>query len=168
MNIALVTARVVYTDGQGRVNLELVRHLAQSGHQVTVISSECDVELARQPGVRWLRVPVPASLKPALVREHLFAMAARLVLARAGHFDIVHANGFSLYGASDVNTSHFVHSAHLKTGGARRPGCIASEFVLFRRRDIPLRSVRELDLESSRERAAGLDFQTRQRIVFVR
>ncbi|MBW4418220.1 MAG: glycosyltransferase family 4 protein [Myxacorys californica WJT36-NPBG1] len=115
MKICIVTHKVIHTDGQGRVNYELVRYLLQQGHCVTLIATDVDLELAAKPNLVWNRVPIPAWVPSALLQNQVFALKARYILNQhANEFDIVHLNGCITYYSADVNSSHFVHSNWLK------------------------------------------------------
>jgi len=112
----MVTHTFSRTDGQGRVNLEVARHLAEAGHEVTLISTAVDPPLAALPGVAWRAVPIPSWLRGALFRYQVFALGARRAIRREpSGFDIVHLNGFIAYHPADVNASHFVHADWLKS-----------------------------------------------------
>ena len=121
--ICLVTHVVTRLDGQGRVNYELAKYLARRGHAVTLVTSAVDPELQREPGVSWIRVPMPNRI-PSLLRWGLFALVARLRLGRRSdkRFDIVHLNGAIAPVHAHVNTSHFVHAGWRRAAprGARR------------------------------------------------
>lgn len=118
--VCIVTHVVAPWDGQGRVNYELARHLVSGGHEVTLVASTVERELAAHPGIKWIRIPVPSTV-PEPVRWLAFAALARL---RVGprmltDFDIVHLNGAIAPIQADVNTSHFVHAGWRRHGPTR-------------------------------------------------
>ena len=118
--ICIVTHVVAPWDGQGRVNYELARYLAGTGHEVTLVASVVEPALAGEPAIRWLRIPVPATL-PEPIKWVVFALLARLRLDQrtlAG-FDIVHLHGAIAPIQADLNTSHFVHAGWRRHGRAR-------------------------------------------------
>jgi len=111
MNVLLVSHNIVKGDGQGRVNYELARYLANQAAQLTLVSDQLDEELARHPNIQWHRVKADKRL-PNLIRGLLWAEAARPFLeAQHQQFDIVHYNGAVAAGPHDLNTCHFVHSS---------------------------------------------------------
>ena len=55
----------------------------------------------------------------------------------------------------------------LKARGARGPRGVAAEKVLFRRRNVALRPVRQLDVEGGGQRAAGFQLQAGERVDLV-
>lgn len=115
--IGIVTHVVHPRDGQGRVNYELARYLVAHGHQVTLIASEVDPNLRRQPGIVWDRVTVPSGA-PDAVRWLIFAGKVWFRYAGRVHdqFDIMHLNGAIAPVEGDVNTSHFVHASWRRLG----------------------------------------------------
>lgn len=118
--VCIVTHVVAPWDGQGRVNYELARHLADAGHQVTLVASTVEQQLASHPGIKWIRIPVPSAV-PEPVKWLAFALLARL---RVGprmltDFDIVHLNGAIAPIQADLNTSHFVHAGWQRHGPTR-------------------------------------------------
>ena len=121
--ICLVTHLVTRLDGQGRVNYELAKYLARRGHAVTLVTSALDADLLQEPGVSWIRIPMPKRI-PALLRWGLFAITARYKLNAKSlrQFDIVHLNGAITPVPAHVNTSHFVHAGWERAAprGARR------------------------------------------------
>ena len=115
MNVALVTHKLGKGDGQGRVNYEIARAALAAGHEVWLVASEIAPELAAHRCAHPVRLgagPLPS----ALLRNQVFAARAALWLARRRHtLDVVHVNGFSAWGRSDINTAHFVHAAWLRS-----------------------------------------------------
>jgi len=115
MRIALVTHRFVKGDGQGRVNYEIARAALDAGHEIWLVAAEIAPELAARPLAHSVCLGLPL-WKPALIREQLFAIRSGFWLRRnRRRFDLVHANGFITWANADINTSHFVHSAWLRS-----------------------------------------------------
>jgi glycosyltransferase involved in cell wall biosynthesis len=115
MKIALVTHRFVRGDGQGRVNYELARAALAAGHSVAMVACEVDPQLAAQAGARTVRI-ARARVPSALLQNQLFAWRTSLWLWRhRGEYDLVHVNGFVTWARADINTSHFVHAAWLRS-----------------------------------------------------
>ena len=116
MRIAVVAQNVVYGDGQGRINLEIVRWALRAGHEVTLVSVAVDPELI-DAGATWEQVHVRR--KPILVRVAQFPMIANRIIDRLRkeeQIDCVIANGYTLTRKHDVNLSQFVHAAWLRSG----------------------------------------------------
>ena len=111
--IAIVTHRFVFGDGQGRVNLEVVRKLVGRGHAVHLISSDVDDELREHPEVTWHRIDVDG-YPSELLRNQIFARkSSRILKSFRNAVDLIVVNGAITFGASDVNAVHMVHSAWL-------------------------------------------------------
>src|ERR1700752_1895677 len=89
-----------------RQSAELVRHLIDAGHQVTVLARTCD--LAEHPRLRFVRVPTPR--RPATLAYPLFAVAASLLAVRRGGA-LLHTTGAIVFNRADVSTVHYCHRA---------------------------------------------------------
>ena len=111
MRIAVITHRVARGDGQGRVNYEVVKGALRDGHRVVVVASRVAPDLVANPHLTF--VPIRVGGWPTeLVRNQLFAWQASAWLRRhASSCDLVVANGGIIWGPTDVNVVHFVHSA---------------------------------------------------------
>jgi glycosyltransferase involved in cell wall biosynthesis len=126
MRICIVTHTLVTTDGQGRINYEIVRHLSKKGHTFVLVSTLIDPALTQLPGVTWHPVPLP-KLPTALLKYSVFGRRARKVVDAHRPYDIFQTNGDIVPGDSDVNIAMFVHSnwikspyhANWKTGGIK-------------------------------------------------
>jgi glycosyltransferase involved in cell wall biosynthesis len=111
MNVCVVTHKLIRTDGQGRVNAEVVAAMARAGHRVDVIATEMGPEFLEQRNVTWHPVPVPRWLPSKLLKYQVFALRAALVLRGLRDIDIVQLNGAIVYGGrGGVNVANFVHS----------------------------------------------------------
>ena len=100
MKVALALHRVRPTGGQDRYALELARRLAQPV-ALDLVTIEAEGDLPPAVGVRRVRAP----LRPMLLTAPLFRLRAGR-LARRGGYDLVHAVGGALPGAS-VITAQF-------------------------------------------------------------
>ena len=114
MRLVIVTHKVVHGDGQGRVNLEIVRAALARGSHVTVVASAVEPGLREHAQLSWLPIPV-AGWPSQLLRNQVFALrsARKLRRMRAGA-DVMLANGFITWVAADVNVVHMVHGAWLR------------------------------------------------------
>ncbi|AEU36882.1 glycosyltransferase family 4 protein [Granulicella mallensis] len=114
MRIALVTHKVDFQDGQGRVNYEIAKAALDRGHSVTVIAEYCSSEIANHPRGRFIcarEIPIPTQL----LRNIYFAeKSARWLRQHRDEFDIIQANGFVTWEPADIVAVHFVHSAWLR------------------------------------------------------
>ena len=115
MRLALITHKFVKGDGQGRVNYELARAALAEGHAVWLLATEVAPELAAHPRARWVRIGAPW-LPSSLLQNQAFACQSAVWLWRHRRkLDLVHANGFVSWSRADINTSHFVHSAWIRS-----------------------------------------------------
>jgi len=111
MHLIVVTNRLMVGEGQGRVNYELARSAARSGHTVTCLASHVDNQLLMEPTVEWVHMP-DANWPNALIGNLRFSIASTRWLERfRGSADLVVANGANTWAPVDVNIVHFVHSA---------------------------------------------------------
>ncbi|HOX52133.1 MAG TPA: glycosyltransferase family 4 protein [Fibrobacteria bacterium] len=107
----LVTHVVRKGDGQGRVNLELVREAVRQGVKVTIVASEISQQLQESPLVSWHRVPA-RGLPVSLFREMWFSARSAAILRRHGSGPLV-TNGCITSVPADLNACHFVHTSWL-------------------------------------------------------
>ncbi len=115
MRLALITHKFVKGDGQGRVNYELARAALADRHTVFLLASEVAPELSSHPLARGVKIGVLA-LPSALLQNQLFACKSALWLRRhRAEVDVVHANGFVSWSRADINSSHFVHAAWIRS-----------------------------------------------------
>lgn len=111
LRVCIVTHSLKRTEGQGNVNLEIVKYLSARGHDVHIVSQGIDKEIATLPRVRHVPINTSRGLPTEIARSQVFALRVSLWLRRhANEFDIVHLNGAITYASADVNTSHYVHS----------------------------------------------------------
>jgi glycosyltransferase involved in cell wall biosynthesis len=111
VSATFVTHKLVRSDGQGRVNAEVVAGLASAGHRVVVVCSEIDAELAASPGVDWHRVVVPDWLPTTLLRYQVFGFRVGRLLRRLPAADVLQLNGAIAHGTvGGVNVANFVHA----------------------------------------------------------
>jgi glycosyltransferase involved in cell wall biosynthesis len=112
MRFGIVTPRFLASEGQGRVNLEIVAEALRRGHQVTLFSEGIEPELLGQAGVLPILLRPPAWLPTRFVRDQLLALRSRAALHDPrNRCDALLANGFVTWMPADVNAVHFVHGA---------------------------------------------------------
>lgn len=114
MRIALLTHKVDFADGQGRVNYEIVMAALRQGHSVTVVAEYCSDEIANHPNGRFVRTR-ERHVPTQFLRNIYFAFkSGRWLREHRAEFDVVQANGFVTWEPADIVAVHFVHSAWLK------------------------------------------------------
>ncbi len=114
MRIAILTHKVDFLDGQGRVNFEIAQAALKAGHSVTIFAEYCSSEIAQHPRGAFVRSR-ERSIPTQLLRNLHFAESSARWLRQNRHdFDIVQANGFVTWERADVVAVHFVHTAWLK------------------------------------------------------
>lgn len=114
MRIALVTHKVEFQDGQGRVNYEIALAALEQGHHVTVVAEVCSAAIATHPRGQFICMR-DRSIPTQFLRDLYFAeKSARWLRKHRREFDLVQANGFVTWEPADIVAVHFVHSAWLK------------------------------------------------------
>jgi glycosyltransferase involved in cell wall biosynthesis len=115
MKLCVVTHSLIKGDGQGRVNYEVVAEALRQGHQVTILASQLDIELAQNPLLDWVYIPVK-TFPTELIRNLAFSwQSARWLKKNRSKFDIVKINGAITSASAELNAVHFVHSSWLKS-----------------------------------------------------
>lgn len=117
-SFTLVTHVVRRGDGQGRVNLEIVKRALDTGWSVVLVASEVAPEIASHPAVRWAEIPV-RGIPSDLLRHQVFALRSSRAITALRRGPLL-ANGWITYPAADVNACHFVHSSWARS--ASHPG----------------------------------------------
>jgi glycosyltransferase involved in cell wall biosynthesis len=111
MKILIVTHKVLRGDGQARVNYELVCHLVDWGHEVTLLTNQVSEDLIDRPRLTVKIIKVNPKV-PGLLRDNLWAIACTDFLKTySQQYEIIHLNGAVAFVPHQVNTSHFVHSS---------------------------------------------------------
>jgi glycosyltransferase involved in cell wall biosynthesis len=112
MTVAIISHDIVESDGQGRVNYELARHLLAEGIAVELIADTVAPELLEN-GATWL--PVHPNIDAVnLIRVWRFKrMTDRLLDDVAQRYDVILACGVVLSRRHTVNVAHFVHGTWL-------------------------------------------------------
>lgn len=112
MKVGIVTARIGFNDGQGRVNREIASEALRQGHEVTLFAEHVDDDMAAQPGIHSVLASPPPWAPTRLIRDQIFAIRSHhQINDPANKCDALLSNGFATYTCSDVNAVHFVHSA---------------------------------------------------------
>jgi glycosyltransferase involved in cell wall biosynthesis len=109
MRVALISHDILSGSGQGRVNLELARHLLAEGVAVDLFAERIDPSIV-DAGATWVRVEAGGDAGPNLARVWRFKRrATRLLRGRADRYDVTVACGVSVEGPHTINVAHFVH-----------------------------------------------------------
>jgi glycosyltransferase involved in cell wall biosynthesis len=115
LRIAFVAHRFQHSDGQGRVNYEVVSAAVAHGHQVTLVTFDCAEEFSNNSNIRVINLG-SCRLPTQLLRDMVFAhRSTRWLRTHRHEIDIVQANGFVTWAKSDIVAAHFVHSAWAKS-----------------------------------------------------
>ena len=115
MRLAIITHQLSPGSGQGRVNYEVARAIADRGHDVILLASSVSDELASHPSVTWIPILVEG-WPTRLMKDQVFAWkSARWLHAHEEAFDIALANGCITWASTAANAIHFVHSAWLQS-----------------------------------------------------
>ena len=108
MHVALISHDVIIGDGQGRVNVELIRHLISAGVQVDIYADRVAPDLLDH-GAHWIPVhPRIDTINLARVWDFRRLVDQHLQ-TRANQYDIILGCGVVLSGPHTVNVAHFVH-----------------------------------------------------------
>ncbi len=115
MRIVIVTHTLTKNGGQGRVSYEIAQGALRRGWHVTLAASEVAPELEAHERVSWQRIPW-SSRWTGLHGVLRFAnLSTRWLKQNGAQHDVVQANGLTTWAQTDVNTSHFVHGAWLRS-----------------------------------------------------
>lgn len=107
----LVTHVVRRGDGQGRVNLEIVKEALRKGYRITLIADEIAPELQDDPGIKWIRVSAKG-LPSQLLKELVFSFRSARAIRRHQDGPLL-SNGCITSVPAKVNACHFVHASWL-------------------------------------------------------
>ena len=115
MNVLVCCQNVVYGEGHGRANVEVVLELLRSGHQVTVVADRLSDEIVAHPAVTYRQVNVSSVPTQLLKDAMFFARATAFATRERETFDVVFATGFVLWGVVDVCMVQYVHHAWMES-----------------------------------------------------
>jgi glycosyltransferase involved in cell wall biosynthesis len=111
MKLCIVTPGVIRGDGQGRANVEIVLEAIRQNHEITLLASRVDREIAEHDRVHWVAITTGA-LPGQLLQDLVFSFKSTLWLQQHhGEFDRIQVYGAVTHFIGDVNTAQFVHSA---------------------------------------------------------
>ena len=115
MHIGIVSHNVIKGDGQGRVNLEIVKQALIQGHKVTVFSYNIEEELLTHSSLSWKRIN--ADFIPIiLLKAQYFAVISTFRIKKERrNIDVLLVNGFTTWSKSEFNAVHFVHGKWIKS-----------------------------------------------------
>ena len=115
MRIAILTHKVDFQDGQGRVNYEIARAALGKGHHVTVVAEFCSKHIADHPRGSFVCTRKHAIPTQLLRNLHFAWRSARWLKRHRNEFDVIQANGFVTWEPAHIVAIHFVHTAWLKS-----------------------------------------------------
>jgi glycosyltransferase involved in cell wall biosynthesis len=111
MNLLVVTPRLAEHDGQGQVNIEILRTWLARGHSATAVTRDVAPDLLASPRFTWVDAGI-AKIPSELIRRRILAASGgRYVSRNRDAFDLVVVDGATTLSYSDVNCAHFVHGA---------------------------------------------------------
>lgn len=105
MRIAFCVPSLGYAEGQGRLDLDLLRALSGAGHTIDVFTSLAPDEVASLPGVRLRKIP---RLPAWQLGNMLIMIAWTTSTLRRKRYDVVHADAAMIAGGGDTMTAHTV------------------------------------------------------------
>lgn len=111
-----VSQHVTATHGQGRINLEAIRHLSRCGWRLNIVAAEVETDLLDLNSINFFPVAVPGKLPTNWARETVFRKLAgrRVAMLRSeSQLGLLITNGAALDEAGDINLCMFVHTAWL-------------------------------------------------------
>ena len=114
MRLALLTHKVDFQDGQGRVNYEIAKAALDHGHFVTVFAEYCSSQIAEHPRGSYVQARKRAIPTQLLRNLYYAASSSRWLRRHRSKFDLVQANGFVTWEPADIVAVHFVHSSWLR------------------------------------------------------
>jgi len=116
MRLAVVQHVIRENDGQGRVNLEVIRAALARGWKVMLFAAELKADFSTHPNLTWVKIDY-GKLPTYMLRYQVFAWRSlQAIRKHRSEFDILHANGFITWAAADVNAVHFVHRGWYRSG----------------------------------------------------
>lgn len=162
MRIAFVVPSLGVLEGQGTVNLELLRAVAGAGHEVDVFTSLVPDEVASLSGVRLHMLPRFPRWQFGTQLAMLAATSARL---RRRNYDLLHADAGMTLRRADVLVCHTVtaHWYDLPREIWREPGARGANQALatrFKAR-LELRQFRQARVVLANSRATAEDLASR-------
>ena len=114
MRFALLTHKVDFQDGQGRVNYEIAKAALDRGHSVTVFAEYCSADIAEHPRGTFVQARKRAIPTQLLRNIYYAAASSRWLRQHRSEFDFVQANGFVTWEPADIVAVHFVHGSWLR------------------------------------------------------
>ncbi len=113
LQVGVVVDTLIGGHGHGRVNLEVVRHVAAQGHKVFVLAGEVDESVLKLQGVVWERVRRPQRYGAMIANRFFDAGCRRWLGENRSRLDILMVTGTATSFPADVRSFHFVHQQWL-------------------------------------------------------
>lgn len=105
MKIAFCVPSLGLEEGQGRLNLVLLRALADGVNRIDVVTSLAPPEVDALPGVRVRKIP---RLPTWQLGNMLIMLAWTTLLVRRSRYDVIHADAGMRAGGGDTMTVHTI------------------------------------------------------------
>jgi len=115
MNVLVCCQNVVYGEGHGRANVEVVLELLRRGHEVTVLADRLADDIAAHPAATFVQIDVAQFPTQVLKDVVFFARATAFAARERSQFDVIFATGFVLWGPVDVCMVQYVHHAWMQS-----------------------------------------------------
>ncbi len=113
MRIAFVVPSLGMQEGQGNVNLELLRRVSRAGHEVDLFTSLVPDEVLTMDGVRLRRL---ARLPVWQLGNQLMMIASTTRRLRRGRYDLIHADAGMTMRRADVLFCHTITDRWFEIG----------------------------------------------------
>lgn len=112
MKIAILTHNFIYNDGQGMVNTEIAKYLADKGNKLYLIGNRFDRTLKEINNIKIFKIPLLFE-RPYILKQINFTLFSDIILMFLKP-DIIQANGAITFHKHHINHIHFCHSYWVK------------------------------------------------------
>lgn len=112
MKIAIITHNFIYNDGQGIINTELAKYLANKGYKLYLLGNRFDKTLFENKNIKIFKIPVIFQ-RPDILKQINFTILSDILLFLLKP-DTIQANGAITFHKHHINHIHFCHSFWVK------------------------------------------------------